>query len=109
MYSLLQVEIIANKLFLKRLYPHRYFEMPHTPGLWHHQWWSITFTLVVDNIGVKYVGHKNTEYLMAEIKENYTLFKDWTGSIYCCISLQWYCNEHTAEINISKYIVKQLQ
>ena len=36
MYGLPQAGIIANKLLRKRLAPHGYYELPHTPGLWKH-------------------------------------------------------------------------
>ena len=34
MYGLPQAGILANKLLRKRLKPHGYFEVKHTPGLW---------------------------------------------------------------------------
>ena len=34
MYGLPQAGILANKLLRKRLEPHGYFEVQHTPGLW---------------------------------------------------------------------------
>ena len=33
-----------------------YAPVPHTPALWNHSTRDITFFLVVDNFGVKYVG-----------------------------------------------------
>ena len=33
MYGLPQAGILANKLLRKRLKPHGYYEVPHTPGL----------------------------------------------------------------------------
>ena len=48
-YGLPQAGILANKLLKKRLKPHGYYEVPHTPGLWRHISRPIQFTLVVDN------------------------------------------------------------
>ena len=56
MYGLPQAGILANKLLRKRLAPHGYYEIPHTPGLWKHIHWPIKFTLLVDDFVVKYVG-----------------------------------------------------
>ena len=53
MYGLPQAGILANQLLRKRLKPHGYFEVEHTPGLWKHETLPIQFTLVVDNFGVK--------------------------------------------------------
>ena len=35
-YGLPQAGILANKLLWKRLAPHGYYEVAHTPGLWRH-------------------------------------------------------------------------
>ena len=56
MYRLPQAGIIANKLLRKRLAPHGYYELPHTPGLWKHVSRPIQFTLAVDDFGIKYTG-----------------------------------------------------
>ena len=48
-----QAGILANKLLHRRLAPHGYFVLPHTPGLWRHVSWPIQFKLVVDDFGVE--------------------------------------------------------
>ena len=55
MYGLPQAGILANQLLRKRLNPHGYFEVPHTPGLWKHESLPVQFTLVVEDFGVKYI------------------------------------------------------
>eukprot|EP00956_Cyclotella_meneghiniana_P010944 scaffold15305_cov21-Cyclotella_meneghiniana.AAC.1 len=37
MYGLPQSGKIANDLLKKRLAPHGYYEVQHTPGLWKHE------------------------------------------------------------------------
>jgi hypothetical protein len=59
MYGLPQAGILANKLLKKRLARHKYFEQPHTPGLWKHDRRPIWFNLAVDDFGIKYVGEDN--------------------------------------------------
>mgnify|MGYP001047588080 FL=1 len=51
-YGLPQGGILANKLLRKRLAPHGYYEVAHTPGLWRHVTRPIEFSLVVDDFGV---------------------------------------------------------
>ena len=68
MYGLPQAGMLANKLLKKRLAPHGYYEVPHTPGLWRHQFRPVMFTLVVDDLGVKYVGREHAEHLMNAIE-----------------------------------------
>ncbi len=47
----------------------------------------ISFTLVVDDFGVKYVNKDDVDHLIASIKSTYTLTKGWTGNLYCGIAL----------------------
>jgi hypothetical protein len=48
------------------------------------------FTLVVDDFGVKYVRKEHADHLIASIRSTYRKFtEDWTGSLYCGISLDW--------------------
>ena len=67
-YGLLHAGVLANKVLKKRLASTGYYEMPHTPGLWKHVYCPITFTLVVDDFGVKYVGKNNANHLVATLK-----------------------------------------
>jgi hypothetical protein len=88
-WGLLQAGILANKLLHKRLAPHGYYECINMPGLWRYEWCPITFTLEVDDFGVKYVGKEHADHLIACNKEKYKLTKDWTGDLYCGINLKW--------------------
>jgi hypothetical protein len=63
MYGLKQAGILANQLLQTRLAPFGYYPARHTPGLWLHKSRPISFTLVVDDFAVKYVGKKNVEHL----------------------------------------------
>ena len=52
-YGLPQAGKLANEFLRKKLAPHGYFEVKHTPGLWKHISCPLQFTLVVDDFGVK--------------------------------------------------------
>ena len=80
MYGLPQAGILANKLLRKRLEPHGYYEVNHTPGLWRHKSLPIQFTLVVDNFGIKYEGKENTMHLVNALKETYKIALNTTVS-----------------------------
>ena len=54
MYGLPQSRILANKLLKQHLSANGYEEQPHTPGLSRHKTKAICFTLVVDDLGIKY-------------------------------------------------------
>jgi hypothetical protein len=67
-WGLPQAGILANKLLCKRLAPHGYYECKQTPGLWKHTSWPISFTLVVDNFGVKYTNQGDVNYLIGSLR-----------------------------------------
>jgi hypothetical protein len=89
MYGLLQAGRIANYLLMKRLAPHGYHSVEHTHGLWRHETRPVTFTLVVDDFGVKYLGREHANHLLNTLKKNYEVTEDWEGNMYCGISLDW--------------------
>ncbi len=107
-WGLPQAGILANKLLRKRLLPHGYYECTHTPGLWRHLTRPISFTLVVDNFGVKYVGKEHIQHLITCLKEKYELTEDWTGNLYCGINLLWDYEARTLDISMPGYIKKLL-
>ena len=88
-WGLPQAGILANKRLRRKLAPFGYFEHTKTPGLWYHISRPISFTLVVDDFGVKYVSKNDVDHLVASIKSTYTLTEDWTGNLYCGIKLDW--------------------
>ncbi len=53
MYGLKQAGIIAQQLLGERLQKHGYRQSQTTPGLWKHDTRPISFSLVVNNFGVK--------------------------------------------------------
>jgi hypothetical protein len=63
MYGLKQAGLLANQLLQTRLAPFGYYPARHTPGLWLHKTRPISFTLVVDDFAVKYVGKQHAEHL----------------------------------------------
>jgi hypothetical protein len=104
MYNLPQAGILANQLLARRLAIHGYHQTKFTPGLWRHVSRPIQFTLVVDDFGVQYMGAEYAHHLIAELKTDYTVSKDWTGGLYCGITLNWdYANKHV-DLSMPGYI-----
>jgi hypothetical protein len=62
MYGFKQAGLLANQLLQNRLAPFGYYPARHIPGLWLHKTRPISFTLVVDDFAVKYVGKKHAEH-----------------------------------------------
>jgi hypothetical protein len=76
MYGLPQAGIIAQQLLEERLEKHGYRQSKTTPGLWKHNTRPISFTLVVDNFGVKYVGEENAQHLLNAVRQYYKCSSD---------------------------------
>jgi hypothetical protein len=100
---------LANKKLRQKLAPFGYHKCVDTPGLWKHESRPLTFTLVVDDFGVKYENKEDADHLIASIKSTYKLTKDWTGNLYCGISLDWDYINQTVDISMPGYIKKKLQ
>jgi hypothetical protein len=104
-----QAGILANKCLKRKLALFGYHECKNTPGLLYHDTRKITFTLVVDNFGVKYVDKCNIEHLITSLKANYALTVDWTDNLYCGIFLDWDYVNQWVDILMQGYISKKLQ
>ena len=68
----------------------------------------ISFTLIVDDFGIKYVIRKHADHLLAALQEHYTLDIDWAGKLYCGITLDWDYENGTVDISMPGYIKKLL-
>jgi hypothetical protein len=108
-WGLPQAGILANKRLQRKLAPFGYHESANTPGLWRHESRPLTFTLVVDDFGIKFVNKADVDHLIASIKKTYTLTEDWTGGLYCRITLKWDYVGCTVEISMPGYIKMKLQ
>jgi hypothetical protein len=62
MYGLPQAGILAKELLQRNLAKDGYRPMQHTHGLWTHDTCPISFSLVVDDFGVKYIGREHAEH-----------------------------------------------
>jgi hypothetical protein len=82
MYGLPQAGILAQELLQKRLNKHGYCQSPITLGLWQHNFCPISFTLCVDDFGIKYVGCEHVEHLSGILNEHYKCSQDWDGARY---------------------------
>jgi hypothetical protein len=89
MYGLKQAGLLANRLLQTRLAPFGYYPARHTPGLWLHNTRPISFTLVVDDFAVKYVGKQHAEHLRNALLRTYEFTTDWTATVYSGMTLKW--------------------
>jgi hypothetical protein len=89
MYGLPQAGIIAQEFLAKRLKEHGYNQSKTMPRLWTHEWRPITFSLVVDNFGVKYIWEEHTQHLIQMVQKYYTCLFKKEGERYCGLTIKW--------------------
>ena len=109
MYGLPHAGIIAQKLLEERLAKHGYHQSDKTPGLWTHVWRPISFSIIVDDFGVKYVGKEHADHLIKILEENYVVDKDWEGKKYCGISLDFDYAKRQVHLSMPGYCDEALR
>jgi hypothetical protein len=108
MYGLPQAGLLANERLKIHLAKSEYTPVKHTAGLYKHATRPVTFSLVVDDFGVKYVGAEHAEHLMSTLRSLYTITTDWTGTLYCGLTLKWDYDVGTVDLSMPGYIAKAL-
>ena len=109
MYGLKEAGIIAYNNLVKNMKPHGYYPVTHTPGIWRHKTLPTTFTLAVDDFGIKYFHVDHANHLLNAIKTNYNIKTDWTGRHYCGLTLDWHYQKRFVDISMPGYVTKALQ
>jgi hypothetical protein len=59
---------------------------------------------VVDEFDIAYMGKQHAEHLINVIENDYEFTKDWTGTLYCGITIQWDYRKLTARLSMPGYI-----
>ena len=106
--GLQQVCRISNDILTSHLANFGYSPTRLTPGLWKHESRLITFSLVVDDFGVKYVGKKHSNHLLASLHQLYTVTQNWTGSLFSGMILEWNYIEKCVHFSMPGYIPAML-
>jgi hypothetical protein len=104
MYGLKQAGLLANQLLQTRLAPFGYYTARNTPGLWLHKTRTISFSLVVDDFAVKYVGKQHADHLRNTLLKTYELTNDWTATVYSGMTLKRDYKNRTCDISMPGYV-----
>jgi hypothetical protein len=108
MYRLKQAGILANHRLTKHLATGGYYPMPRTPGLWKHATRDLSFSLVVDDFGVKYAGRENAQHLVDALASLYQVSTFWAGELYCGLTIDWNYSQHHVDISMPGYVENAL-
>ena len=109
MYGLPQAGRIANDELVPYLASHGYKQSKRIAGLFRHHTRPISFCLIVDDFGIKYVGKEHAQHLESILRAKYTITTDWTGSQFCGLRLDWNYNDGYVDISMPGYVAAALQ
>jgi hypothetical protein len=107
-YGLPQAGFLAHDQLIVFLADGGYFPAAHTPGLFLHKTKPISFTLCVDDFGVKYTKREHVEELITLLQNKYKITIDWTGDLYLGLTLTWDYEARTVDLSMPGYIAKAL-
>ena len=88
-YGLKQSGKIAHDDLVKHLNKHDYVQAEHTDGLFVHKLQDISFTLVVDNFGIKYTNKDDVNHLIFIMRSKNKFKIDFDAKQYTGIHLKW--------------------
>ncbi len=109
MYGLPQAGIIAQDLLATRLKAHGYTQSETTPGLWKHAWRPISFSLVVGDFRVKYVGKEHARHLLQMVEQYYQCSHETQGERYCGLTIKWDYPGKKVHLSMPGYVEKALK
>jgi hypothetical protein len=108
MYGLPQVGIIMQELLTKLLKKHGYTQSTTTLGLWKHKTRPISFSLLVNNFSVEYLGKENAQHLLQMVQQYYKCLCDWEGGRYCGLTIKWDYTGCKVHLSMPTYTRKAL-
>jgi hypothetical protein len=104
MHGLKKSCLLANQLLQKPLAPFGYYPVRHTPGLWLHKTRQISFSLIVDDFAVKYVGEQHADHLRNALLQSYEITTVWEAKVNSGMSLKWDYKNRTCGISMRGYV-----
>ena len=108
MPGLKQVGRIANDRINSHLAHFGFSPVPRTQALWKHDRKPILFSLVVDDFGVNYIVKENNDHLIQALQKLCTISIDWTGFVFCGLTIDWDYAARTCDIFMPKYLQTSL-
>jgi len=108
-YGLPQAGILAQDRLVKHLATHGYKQAEHTPCLFRHESNSVSFTLVVDDFGIKYKDEADADHLLAALRELYIMTEDRaTKQKYVGITIDHDRDDNAIYLTMPGYVNKAM-
>ena len=109
MYGLPQAGLLAQQRLIKHLATSGYHEDPFVPCLFKHVSNGVTFTLVVDDFGVKFHRRPSAEHLITCLEELYEVKVNWTGQKYLGLNIDLDRVGRSVTLSMPGYVRKVLE
>ena len=109
MPGLKQAGAIAHARLSEHLHKSGYECSRYVSSLWRHKSLPISFTLVVDDFGVKYVGKQAAQHLIETLQSKHVISIDWSGRNYLGFTLDWDYVEKHVTLSMPQHVIKALQ
>jgi len=94
----------ANIDLVAHLLAHDFTQDSNIPCLFTHRTRCMSFTLVVDDFGVKYNNIDDFNFLVSSLQKKYELHIDLTGSKYIGVRLDWDYLANTVTPSMPNYV-----
>ena len=108
-YGLPQAGILAQDRLVKHLATYGYIQAEHTPCLFRHVSNSVSFTLVVDDFGIKYTTAEDADHLLSALRELYIMTEDRAAhQKYVGITIDHDRTRHTISLSMPGYVNKAI-
>ena len=107
-YGLKQGGKIAHNDLVQHLRKHGYVRAGKTDGLFTHITRNISFTLVVDDFGIKYTNEADVHHLIKIMNEKYTFKVDFDAKQYIGIHLAWDYDKRELICSMKDYVRQAL-
>ena len=88
-FGLKQSGKIAHNDLVQHLKKHEYHQAKNTDGSFVHEIRDISFTLVVDNFGIKFTNKQDVNHLISLMQGKYKFKVDFDAEQYIGIHLNW--------------------
>jgi len=108
MYGLEEAAIIAYDHRKDHLAIYGYIPFENSPGMWHHTTQPLTFTLAVNDFGIKYFSKQDANHLLSALQDKYSITNDWSGDSYLGLNINWQYDKGYMQISMPDYMSKAL-
>ena len=77
-------------------------------SLWRHKFLPITFTLVVDDFGVKNIGKQAVQHLVKTLQSKHVVSIDWSDRNYLGFTIDWDYVHMCATVSMPQHVTKDM-